>query len=648
MADEIDEAMELLKRGKTRAAQKLLQAVLKHNPRNADATHILGLIHLQAGRLVQAQRHMEKVVRALPNLAAAHNNLGEVYRAQRKLDVAAECYNKALANDPAMADAHYNLGMVCEQQGRLEQAAHSYQSALAISATDLRTLLALSGVLRQLGKLGEAETTLRAALHQNPASATVHNNLGLLLRDAGRIEEAMAGFEQAIELDPDSFSAWSNLGVTQMLCGLFRESIASHEKAISLNPVDQRLHQNLADAYFEFGFTQKAVELYEQSITLDEDDPESHYKLSGIYRDLGRLDEATACLHTTLKLAPRHTRAYRQLVRSRKQNELTRELKTMQSLYDEPSCLPSDRIHLAFGLGKAFDDLEQYDDAFAYYREGNRLKRDSLEFSLDDAKMYFEALRLAFEQAQDRPDPSPDGPLPIFIVGMPRSGTTLIEQILAGHPDVYAAGELTDLHDVVNTVCRENGGAFPAASATFDSMTLEKCAELYRERLRLRPLGNAKRVTDKLPHNFELVGLISKAFPTASIIHVKRDPVATCFSIYTNLFDSGHGYAYDLGELGAYYKMHEALMDHWRETLPGRSHEVRYESLIENPETEVRALLEYCGLRFDRRCLDFQNTHSAAYTASAWQVRQPMYRSSIDKWQNYKTHLEPMLQALGV
>jgi len=306
-------------------------------------------------------------------------------------------------------------------------------------------------------------------------------------------------------------------------------------------------------------------------------------------------------------------------------------------------------MHLGFGLAKAHEDLGHYEKSFAYLLEANTLKRRSFKFDMEDAERRFRHLTELFEPslyARLQGSGSPDQ-TPIFIVGMPRSGTTLVEQILSSHPQVQGAGELPWLKEIIeNAFGAIDDDAFYDRVREADIETFSRIGAGYAGRLRERSDG-AAFVTDKMPFNFQFVGMINLVLPKAKIVHCRRDPLDTCLSIFKNYFSEGNHFAYDMGELGRFYNLYRGVMAHWETVLPGRVFDIGYEDLVSDQETGSRALLEYCGLEWDDACLAFHKTDRTVVTNSSAQVRKPIYRDSVRSWKRYEDQLAPLIEALG-
>jgi hypothetical protein len=364
---------------------------------------------------------------------------------------------------------------------------------------------------------------------------------------------------------------------------------------------------------------------------------------------LGRLEESRVAFERAVIFAPRKAGCYWNLANSKRFTEDDLHLADMQKLAgDEASLNAEEQIDLHFALGKAFADVENRQQSFQHLLRGNSLMRCQINYDEATALGRLQRIQDSFTAALMREkrgmgDPSS---MPVFIVGMPRSGTTLIEQIIASHPKVFGAGELRVMANLVESLSDRDGTVFPEM---VPAMSGEQLRRLGVEYLRtVRPMAPAaKRITDKMPGNFVLAGLIHLALPNARIIHVCRDSRDTAFSCFSILFARGHEYSYDLSELGRYFRAYQKLADHWRDVMPETMLEVGYEQVVADLETQARRIISHCGLEWDDACLAFHRTERSVRTASAAQVRRPIYRSSIGRWRPYVDGLQPLLQSLG-
>jgi tetratricopeptide (TPR) repeat protein len=473
--------------------------------------------------------------------------------------------------------------------------------------------------------------------------------MGITFTDQGKLNEAVACFRQALALKPDYAEVYNNLGNTLKDQNKLEEAIANYRRALALQPEYSEAHSNLGNVLKHQGKLDEAFISYRRALTLRPNYVEAHHNLGVIFSELGKRDDAIACYKKTLALKPDYVQAYSGLSAIITYTEVDDVVRAMEDLYQTKGDMPdTDRIDLGFALGKAFEDLGDYDKSFAFILEANRLKRRSSEFSIQKEHDLFERNKKTFSPGffsshqgigyQDK--------TPIFILGMPRSGTTLVEQILASHPLVFGAGELAVLAMLIDDHCsKAKTTSFPECVLDFAMDAFAKMGAEYIAKIR-EYSSDALYITDKMPHNFLHVGFINTILPNAKVIHCLRDPMDTCFSIFKKDFKGPHKYAHDLFELGRYYNLYRDLMAHWEKVLPGFMHSLKYEELISDQQNQTKGLLDFCGLPWDETCLDFHKTERRVGTASLAQVRQPIYNDSIELWKRYEKHLEPLKKAI--
>jgi tetratricopeptide (TPR) repeat protein len=423
----------------------------------------------------------------------------------------------------------------------------------------------------------------------------------------------------------------------------FEEAAQAFKSALAHRPDDKTALLGLGDALSVLGHIDEARRVFER--LLARDPAAAHFGLGALAKQRGRFDEARAFYERAVALAPDNAAYHRALAESARFSEGDPRLAVLEQLArDEAKLADKQKVELHFALFKAYDDLQRYAEAFAHLRQGNAIKRRLVEYDAATMDGFFGEIAAAFsaDTMQALRGTGHSSQLPIFVVGMPRSGTSLVEQILASHPAVFGAGELTFVQDAI----LGGGQDYPRGISALPGAAFCRFGEAYAARLEaLTP--KAERIVDKLPANFRHLGLIHLALPQARIIHVKRDAMDTCFSCYSKLFLGGLNYTYDLGELGRYHKSYEALMAHWRHVLPpGAMIEVQYETLIRDFENEVRRMIAFCGLNWNARCLDFHQTERAVRTLSDAQVRQTLFDSSIGRWRRYETWLGDLIAVL--
>jgi tetratricopeptide (TPR) repeat protein len=404
-----------------------------------------------------------------------------------------------------------------------------------------------------------------------------------------------------------------------------------------LQPDSAEVHSNLGNVLAHLGRYQDALKSYRIASELNPNSASAHCTLGALFDHLGRRAEAIESYNNALQSDPGCASAHRNLCRLQS-TVGNAQLDRIHDLLAGKNCSDHDRCQLHFALGNAYDNKGLEGKAFEHFQLGNRLRKAELAYNIRRDETIFSAIKASFEKTFEPLRPSDaNRQTPVFIVGMPRSGTSLTEQILASHSRVYGAGELSHLQKAIFS------GGFLGLS---DANNLRAIREAYLQSISLLDT-DMPYIVDKMPLNFMYIGYILSALPEAKIIHIQRDPRATCFSIYKRYFSSsGNGYAYDLRDVARFYKLYEGIMDFWNTTFPGSVYELKYEVLTEKQETETRNLLDYVGLEWEARCLKFHETERVVFTASSNQVREAMYQGSSNEWKAYRVHLTPMLEVL--
>jgi tetratricopeptide (TPR) repeat protein len=468
------------------------------------------------------------------------------------------------------------------------------------------------------GRFAEAVSCYEQILSLGLDLPQIHNNLGHAFNALGKPEAAIAALRQAIERKPDYADALCNLGLALTNLDRLDEAEAEYRKAIKANPRHDGIYNNLGI----------------------------------LLKEKGRFTEATQAFECAIGVAPTNFAYYDNLAAVRPFVAGDPYISALEHAASDCAALPiADQINLNFALAKAYEALDRPQDSFGHLLRANQLKRDQIVYDESDTLGQMARLRelISREYIQDRQVNGDPSAVPVFIVGMTRSGTTLIEQILASHPHTFGAGELPLLDQLAGSIRTLLPGlpAFPEMMLEMSPEHFRKLGTLYVEKLAQRA-PTAKRIIDKMTVNFLFVGLIHTALPNATIIHAVRDPADTCVSCFSTHFTTGHEHTYDLGELGRYYRHYWELMAHWHAVLPrGRILDVHYEELVSNPEGVARAMLEHCGLAWDRRCLEFYRNERPIRTASAAQVRRPIYRQSVGRWRKHERFLGPLLTELA-
>jgi tetratricopeptide (TPR) repeat protein len=669
----------------TRQGKDALQALGKAAellPRDAEAQHNLGAALSDRRQWALALECFRRALALAPNHVDSLIDAADVLRALDRAREAVPLYQRALRLEPQRADARNNLGNAFLELAQPADAAAHYRLALDIRPDEPQILYNLGNAERLLGKMDEALALIHRAISIAPDLTAAHNCLGLIHEALGRPDAASAGYRRALELQPNYVEALNNLGRILRDAGQRREALPLYARAVELDPGRAESHWSLGAVLFELRRGQEAMACYNRALEIKPDFAPAHLSLGMALRqqrrpieaeascraalaidpdyvealaflgelraDRGRFAEAEELFTRAITINPDFSFAYFSISTHRKMTAADREWRQgVESLLAKRPPLGHE-ISLRYALGKYFDDLKQFDAAFENFHRANELTkrygsiydREKLARRVDRIIRTFDAASLRGMTAEGS-----DSERPVFILGMPRSGTSLTEQILASHGQVYGAGELP-FWDLAYLQYLKSEDAAAANTGPSRASVIPKMAADYLQNLKSMN-QDALRIVDKMPANFLYAGLIHAAFPRARIIHMRRHPIDTCLSIYFQNFFSMGPYANDLDNLAHYYGEYVRIMNHWRAVLPPAALlEVPYESLIEDQEGWTRRVLDFIGLPWDPKCLDFHQTDRAVITASKWQVRQKISSSSAGRWRHYEKFVGPLARLM--
>jgi tetratricopeptide (TPR) repeat protein len=629
----------LAERGRREEAMMSLRRALEIQPQNLQALIDGANTLCVLGRAREALPLYEQALRISPHLIEAHNNLGNALQELGDSAAAVACYRRALELRPADAEMHSNLANALRQLGQLEESVACSRRAIELAPrlSTAHNNLGLS--LAALGRHTEAIASLRRAVSLNPSFAEALTNLGNVLCDAGEHREAEGWYRQAIELQPQRASGYWSLGNALLSDGRAAEAEASFGRALALQPDYPAAHAARAAALRLLGRAAEAEASCRAALASDPNHVEALSLLGDLHVDRGDFEQAQELFQRALALQPDSPAVLCSIAAQRRMTGADSAwLQGAEALL--AGRLPLEHeIGLRFALGKSYDDLGRYEEAFRHFRRANELsKRHASPYERGNVARQVDNLIASFDAAfLDSPHPGASAsPLPVLIVGMPRSGTSLIEQILASHPEVFGAGEVS-FWESAGEKYTSAGSLSSAAPPTLAGMARDYLAQLTASS------GPAARVTDKMPANFLYAGLIHAVFPEAKILHVQRHPLDTCLSIYFQNFPAMRAYATDLDNLAHYYSEYLRITDHWRAVLPASTLlEIPYEALIADQEGWTRRMLDFIGLSWSPQCLDFHRTERVVITASRWQVRQRINAASVGRWRNYEKYLGPL------
>ena len=667
--------------GQAEQAESICRQVLAVVPEQMDALHLLGVLAHAYGHLDMAIDHLRLACRALNAPAHYLSNLAEMCRQKGFLEEAEQAGRRAVAANPDLAAAWNNLGIILQEAGKLEDSLLCLERVIALTPDAPQIHNNLGNTCKRLGHLERAEIHYAKALALDPAYAEAHSNFAALMITLGRFAQAAESARRAINFNPQLADAYLNLAAAEAARDRPSESLrwletllafapdhvgALGARAMALKRMDRldeaeecarravAVAPHSADAHNILGQVLHVRDRFDE--TLAEYDlaarlPGTVAEVAGINRahllmEAGRKAEALAEFDRVVESFPLAGLAWLGRSDAKKFTAGDPDIARMESLLG-PDGVQSlgDGIPLHFALAKACLDAGDSDRAFHHLAEGNRMERSVIPYDSRTAIDWMRSITWTFstEWLRKMTGTGCTSTRPVFVVGMPRSGTTLIEQILAAHRDVHGAGELSTVSNLSDLI-----PSYPTGIARLTKKDLADLGRRYRDRI--ASLGRGRRhVVDKMPANFLHLGLIHLILPRARIIHCRRDPVDTCLSCYTKLFANGQYFSYDLTELGRYHRAYQALMAHWREVLPSdRFLEVDYETVVADLEGQARRMVAFLGLPWDESCVRFHLNSGPVRTASVNQVRQPIYTQSVGRWRPHARHLGPLLGALGI
>lgn len=607
-------AHELFQLGKYDQAEEACLALLASEGSDPDILTLLGSVIIERGDPDKAIPYFVKVADLVPDKARPHNNLGIAYKRGGRLEEAEAAYRRALVIDASYAQAHNNLGTTLIERGNVIEAVRSFEAAIKFDETFLEARRNLAHALLESNQPGRAAAELQRILETSPEDIGANLSLAAIERQKRNFRRAQLHLEVILGLEPKHIDAMYRLALILEDQGRFSEALTMLERVIGLSPG----HANACNS-------------------------------AGVLsQTLGDIDVAIKYFRRAISVRPEFAEAHRNLAFARRNVEIDDDVRRSEALLEHELDDVS-AMHVSFAMAKIHDDLGEYNNAFKHLSRGNMLKRRMLDYDIGLESDFFAELEGAFDSSffQGRIGWGLEDQTPIFVVGMPRSGTTLVEQIIASHSRAEGAGEILDLDRLLWDAVNENRQhGWGQSMHSLSRPQANDLAAAYLNGLKQRFPG-AEHITDKTPGNFHYIGMIRIMLPNAKVINCTRDPVDTCFSCYQNYFTEGVSFSYTLEELGKYYRLYSRLMEHWRWELPGFVYDCSYESLLNDQEGETRRLLEFCSLEWDPACLSFHKTKRPVQTASVAQVRQPIYRSSIGRATHYEKHLAPLRDALG-
>jgi len=646
----IQHALRLLSAGESGTARDQAEEILTHYPDEANSLFIVAAALRAQGHTQEALQRLEALTERAPDFPLAQQELGFVYAELGQVIPAVAALQSAVDVQPNMPASWKLMGELFLVDGDEDSANEAFRQHLLTSNKDPNLVSAID--LFRKGKLGKAERLCRQFLHDNPENVTAIRLLAEIGIKVGVYFDAERLLERCLELAPDFRIARLNYASVLSKREKLKEALSQIDRLLIDEPNKPAYLAQRAAVFVRMGDFEKAIPCYQHLLDNFPPQPSIELSLGHALKTVGRQQEAIDAYRRAIALRPGFGDGYWSLANLKTFEFSDDDTSQMRAEIESGSGKLEDKIHLCFALGKALDGRERFDEAFKYYELGNEAREKLEGYNPEVTSSIVEEIRSVCSSSlfSEIPGQGCQDPDPIFIVGLPRSGSTLLEQILASHSKVDGTKELVHILAIVRRLGgRKRDTGHSRYPAVLQELSVEQKAELgheYLERAKIQR-DSAPFFVDKMPNNFFHVGLINLILPNAKIIDARRHPMAACFSGYTQLFAQGQPFTYGLAAVGAYYRDYVSVMDHWDEVLPGKVLRVHYEDVVADTESQVRRILDYCGLPFEEACLNFHQTERAVRTASSEQVRQPIYSGALGHWRHYEAHLDELKTALG-
>jgi tetratricopeptide (TPR) repeat protein len=639
----------LINSGETGAAEARCRTALEQYPRDVNILGLLGALLVKLDRREEAEATLRQVIAAAPTFAKPHEDLGYLLVTSRRAADAVPVLERATQLDPTLDKAWFNFGKALAILGRGKEADAAFEKCFALSPE--RRLMALAAEHQKERRYEEAERIYRRVLHDNPRNVDALRLLALLALRGDSADDAEILLLRALEIAPDFNQALVDLGRLRKDQDRYREALECFERSIALEPAQPHVHYLRAATLARASFTHEAIESYRRCLALRPAHAGALVGLGHVLKAVGEYDAAVASYNACIRQVPENGETYWSLANLKRYRFDDAMVAEMERRVADAGKDAQSEVNFLFALGKAYEDRGDYDRAWHFYRTGNEKHRTELfydpvqtETMNDRIVEVYTADFLGSRTNAGDPDPSP-----IFILGLPRSGSTLLEQILASHSLVEGTSELPYIGRAASSLNRnrEQGLNYPEAMRELPPEHLRALGEEYLVSASAHRRKGTPHFIDKMPNNFPNAGFIATILPNARIIDARRHPLDACLSNYRQLFAKGQAFTYDLTEIGEYYLQYQRLMDHWAAVMPGRVLTVQYEEVVADFETQVRRMLEYCGLPWEDACLRFYESERPVRTPSSEQVRQPIYDRSVGHWKHYEHHLGELIEVIA-
>lgn len=642
------QAIALINSGDLAGAEARCRAALAEYPRDVNMLALLGALLLKLERAEEAEAKLRQAIAEAPTFAKPHEDLGHLLVQRNRAAEAVPLLERATHLDPQLDKAWFTLGRALAMLGRGAEADAAFERSFELSPE--RRLMALAAEHQKEGRYDEAEPLYRRILRHNPRNVDALRLLALIALRAEHADEAEGLLEKALALAPDYIAAILDLGRLRKEQDRYGAALECFDQAIALDPGNAQAHYLRGATLAPAAFTEEAIAAYQQCLQLRPNHIAALLGLGHVLKAVGRYDESVASYTGCIRQSPESGETYWSLANLKTYRFDDAAVAEMERRIACGGLSASSEIHFLFALGKACEDRGDFDRAWHYYRSGNTKQRALVSYDPVQTETMNDRLMRVFSAGllQSRRGAGLADPAPIFIMGLPRSGSTLLEQILASHSQVEGTSELPYLGRVATWLNRNraDGINYPEAVCELAPANFAALGRDYLDYAQMHRRSGAPRFIDKMPNNFPSIGFLSLILPEAKIIDARRHPLDACLSCYRQLFAKGQAFTYDLTEIGEYYLQYQRMMDHWHEVLPGRVLTVQYEEVVSDFEAQARRLLEFCGLPWEDACLRFYESDRPVRTPSSEQVRQPIYDRSVGHWRNFEPQLDELITVI--
>ena len=648
----LNEAVALINAGQIDRAEAICRSGIARNSDDVNMVALLGAIQLKSRQIPEAEKHLRQAIRLAPSFAKPHEDLGLLLLDKGQPEEAARILKKATRLDPDLDFSFFNLGKALAMLGRGREADQAFEKSFDLNPE--RKSLALAAEHQKAGRWEEAEQLYRKVLRNNPTNVDALRLLGAVAMSNGRIYEAERLLRRAVSNAPDFVAALLDLGRTLKEQNRLEEAIGCFRQVITLEPDNFQANYQLASALTLTAQTYESIEAYQRVLELRPTHAGAMLGLGHVLKTVGRQEEAIEAYRNCIRHKPQSGETYWSMANLKTYRLSDDDIREMESMVagksESEEVTEQSRINFLFALAKAFEDRGNFEQAWKYYHEGNSSQRVLENYDPVRTEFMNDEIIEVFNQEflSENTGVGHSSAEPIFIVGLPRSGSTLIEQILASHSQVEGTSELPYAGLVATSLSRNraDGVNYPRAVHELGEEHFTRLGSDYLEFAQIHRVEGKPFFIDKMPNNFPSIGFLHLILPNARIIDARRYPLDSCLSCYRQLFARGQNFTYDLTDIGEYFLQYQRLMDHWHEVLPGRCLTVQYEEVVTDFENQVRRLLDYCGLPFEEACINFHETDRPVRTASSEQVRQPVYSKSVNFWRNHEDYLAELIEVL--